>query len=61
MTVNVTIDELKPLTDEQKKELDELDNYPIEFDEDCPEFSDDELKGFQRVNPQSVTSQAASI
>ena len=40
-----------PFTPEELKMLDELDNYPIVYDEDCPELTDEQLAGFRRVNP----------
>ena len=40
-----------PLTPEQVKRLDNLKNYPITYDEDCPEMTDEQLAQFKRVNP----------
>lgn len=34
----------EPLTAEQIKELDALDDRPIEFDEDCPELTPEQLR-----------------
>lgn len=34
----------EPLTPEQEKELDALENRPIVFDEDCPELTPEQLK-----------------
>ncbi|MCD7716369.1 MAG: BrnA antitoxin family protein [Lachnospiraceae bacterium] len=45
--------ELKPeteLTEEQEKMLLEAAKRPIEFDEDCPELTDEELAQFYRVS-----------
>ena len=61
MNVRVSLDSEEPLTEEQKKELEELDNYPIEFDEECPEFSDEELDGFQRVNKSVATLRSTAV
>ena len=41
MTVRKEIDITKPLTNEQKKMLDELETRPIVFDEDCPELTEE--------------------
>ena len=38
------------LTEEQIKMLTKMENSPIEFDEDCPELTDEELKNFKRVS-----------
>ena len=40
-----------PLTPEQIKRLDALKNYPIVYDEDCPELTDEQLRQFHRVHP----------
>ena len=37
-------------TKEQKKKLDELETRPVEFDEDCPELTDEQLSEFRRVS-----------
>lgn len=45
--------ELKPetkLTEDQEKMLLEAAKHPIEFDEDCPELTDEELAQFYRVS-----------
>ena len=39
-----------PLTPEQIKRLDDLENYPIVYDEDCPEMTEEQLDQFYRVN-----------
>ena len=33
--------DLKPLTEEKKRQLHELKNNPLTFDEDCPELTDE--------------------
>lgn len=38
----------KPIK-EQLAEVDEAKNYPIEFDEDCPELSSAMMKAFKSV------------
>lgn len=50
MIVKKTIDVSAPLTDEQIKELEALKDRPVEFDEDCPELTESELKQFSRVS-----------
>ena len=51
MIVRKTLIPGTPLTPEQIKRLDELKNYPIVYDEDCPEMTDEQLRQFKRVNP----------
>lgn len=63
MTIRKEIDFDKGLTSEQMKMLEEMDAAPIEFDEDCPELTEEQLKTFRRVlaekridrNKQTVT------
>ena len=63
MTVRKEIDFDKGLTPEQMKMLEEMETAPIEFDEDCPELTEEQLKSFKRVlaenridrNKQTVT------
>ena len=50
MTKRKEIDFSKPLTKEQNKMLDELDKRPVEYDEDCPELTDEQLSEFRRVS-----------
>ena len=40
-----------PLTPEQIAEIEEAAKYPIVFDEDCPEMTEEQLRQFRRVNP----------
>jgi len=48
MLVKTTIDFSKPmeLTDEELKELDELDKHTITFDEDCPPLTEKQMKDY---------------
>lgn len=48
----VTMDPTDPpkLTPEQLALLKEAETQPITFDDDCPEFSDEELKLFRRIS-----------
>lgn len=49
MIVRTTFKERGELTEEEKKMLRDLENRPIEFDEDCPEITEEQLKKFYRV------------
>ena len=40
-----------PLTPEQIAEIEEAAKYPIVFDEDCPEMTEEQLRQFRRVTP----------
>lgn len=51
MIIRKDIDFNKELTEEQKKMLEALKDRPIEFDEDCPELTKEELSQFKRVSP----------
>ncbi|MDR1736266.1 MAG: BrnA antitoxin family protein [Oscillospiraceae bacterium] len=44
------IDVNEPLSSEQLAMLERAKNLPILYDEDCPEFSEEELKQFRRVS-----------
>ena len=46
MIVRKTLIPGAPLTPEQIKRLDELKDYPIVYDEDCPEMTDEQLQKF---------------
>lgn len=50
MIIRKEIDFSKPLTDEQKKMLEELKTRPVTPDEDCPELTAEQLKKFARVS-----------
>lgn len=50
MIVRKEIDLNEPLTAEQKQMLESLKNRPIEFDEDCPELTDKQLRQFRRIS-----------
>ncbi len=51
MIVRKTLIPGTPLTPEQIRRLDALKNYPIVYDEDCPEMTEEQLLQFKRVNP----------
>lgn len=40
----------KDLSKEELKMLEQAENSPVTFDEDCPEMSTDQLKQFKRVS-----------
>ncbi len=42
-----------PLTPEQIAEIEDAAKYPIVYDEDCPEMTEEQLRQFKRVNPLS--------
>lgn len=46
MIIRKEIDINKPLSEEQKKMLRELENIPVVPDEDCPELTDEQLAKF---------------
>ena len=50
MIVTHEFDPDRELTPQQVEELKELENWPITFDEDCPELTEEQLKQFKRVN-----------
>ena len=50
MIVRKEIDVHAPLSSEQIKMLDDLENRPVEFDDDCPELTDEQLSEFKRVS-----------
>ncbi len=55
MSKNITIhvDMTKPpeYSEEDLKLLEELDKYPIEYDDDCPKLTKEQLAKFKRVKP----------
>lgn len=50
MIIRKEIDFNKPLTDEQKKMLEELKTRPVTPDDDCPELTAEQLKQFAHVS-----------
>lgn len=48
--VRVSLDELGPLSEDEKKMLKQASRSPIVYDEDCPELTDEQLKQFRRVH-----------
>lgn len=51
MLVTYTRKKGTPLSPEQIAEIEEAAKYPIVFDEDCPEMTEEQLRQFRRVNP----------
>jgi len=49
MIIRKEIDFNEPLTQEQKKMLEELNSRPVQPDEDCPELSDEQLAEFAKA------------
>ena len=47
MTVTYTINEGQKLTEEQRIRIREAANKPIEYDEDCPELSENMMKALK--------------
>lgn len=43
------IDISAPLTDEQKKMLEEMERAPVTYDEDCPELTEKQLAELKRI------------
>ena len=50
MIVRYEYDELPPLTEEQKKELEEASKEPIKYSWDCPKLTKKQLSEFRRVS-----------
>lgn len=50
MIIRKEIDLNEPLTEAQKQMLEALKDRPIEFDEDCPELTDEQLRQFKRIS-----------
>jgi len=49
MIVRKEIDITKPLTPEQIKMLEEMESSPIQYDEDCPPQTEEQLRQMVRV------------
>jgi hypothetical protein len=49
------------LTPEQLAEIKEAEKYPITFDEDCPELTDEQLAEFRPVNFSSMEERARAM
>jgi len=44
-------------TPEQLARIKEAAKYPIVYDEDCPEMTEEQLKQFKRVKPRPAASE----
>ena len=44
-------------TPEQIARIKEAAKYPIVYDEDCPEMTEEQLKQFKRVDPRPAASE----
>ena len=56
MIIRKNIDIYAPLTDDQKKEFEALKDRPIEFDEDCPDYTEEQLAQMIRVGRKRHTT-----
>ncbi len=50
MVIRKNIDVSKPPSKKQVEMLNALKDRPVEFDEDCPELTEEELKQFKRIS-----------
>ena len=50
MLIRTTLEERGPITQEEIEMLERASKMPIAFDEDNPELTSEELKGFLRVS-----------
>lgn len=48
-TIRIRLDQLGPLTEEEKAMIKRAAEMPIVYDEDCPELTTEQLKQFKRV------------
>lgn len=53
MIIKTTLDQRGSITQEELEMLDRAKNLPIVFDEDSPELTEEELKGFHRVGEEN--------
>ena len=49
MLVKTTLDVHRPLTEDERAELEALKDRPITYDEDCPPLTDEQIAQFRRV------------
>ncbi len=49
MIVSINAKDLPPISEEEKRSIKEAINKPLEFDDDCPELSDEQLSRFVRA------------
>lgn len=53
MVIRTTLEERGPITPEEMEMLKKASKAPIVFDEDSPELTEEDLKGFRRVSEEN--------
>ena len=53
MVIRTTLEERGVITQEEIEMLDRASKMPLVFDEDSPELTEEELKGFRRVSAEN--------
>lgn len=53
MVIKTTLEERGAITQEEIEMLDRASKMPLIFDEDSPELTEEELKGFRRVSAEN--------
>lgn len=53
MVIKTTLEERGSITQEEIEMLERAKNLPIVFDEDSPELTEEDLKGFRRVSEEN--------
>ena len=53
MVIKTTLEERGSITQEEIEMLEKAKNLPIVFDEDSPELTEEDLKGFRRVREEN--------
>lgn len=53
MVIRTTLEERGSITPEEVEMLERASKVPIVFDEDSPELTEDDLKGFRRVSEEN--------
>lgn len=53
MVIRTTLEERGAITQEEIEMLDRAGKMPLVFDEDSPELTEEELKGFRRVSAEN--------
>ena len=53
MVIKTTLEERGSITQEEIEMLEKAKNLPIVFDEDSPELTEEDLKGFRRVSEEN--------
>ncbi len=53
MVIRTTLEERGSITQEEIEMLERAKNSPIVFDEDSPELTEEDLKGFRRVSEEN--------